>query len=181
MSMLDKIRGKFFNRKSFNVGFNNRSPLSYITSTGPSVPSMPDPGMKSFEPQDWYAAYDTSGAVKAETEAYKNLGQAIGETGYVAAGAFKKDGFKNNMGELAKHSVEDEIMPDSRKKKQTDKTTPASSSPDINIYNQIPGNNSTYPSLPNTSTNNNTTTNTNGGYKDSEICGNFPNYYFCNK
>ena len=50
MSMLDKIRGKFFNKKSFNVGFNNRSPLSYITSTGPSVPSFSDPGLKSFGP-----------------------------------------------------------------------------------------------------------------------------------
>ncbi len=180
MSMLDKIRGKFFNRKSFNVGFNNRSPLSYITSTGPSVPSMPDPGMKSFEPQDWYAAYDTSGAVKAETEAYKNLGQAIGETGYVAAGAFKKDGFKNNMGELAKHSVEDEIMPDSRKKKQTDKTTPASSSPDINIYNQIPGNNSGQ-NLLNTTTPTVSTTQGSGGTKEMKLqwCKDYPDSTLC--
>ena len=34
MKTLDKLRGNFFNKKSFNVGFNNRSPLSYISSTG---------------------------------------------------------------------------------------------------------------------------------------------------
>jgi len=78
MSMLDKIRGKFFNKKSFNVGFNNRSPLSYITSTGPSVPSFSDPGLKSFEPGDWKGAYDSSDAVRAETQAEIAKGEGIG-------------------------------------------------------------------------------------------------------
>ena len=50
MKTLDKLRGNFFNKKSFNVGFNNRSPLSYISSTGPNVPAFADPGVKSFEP-----------------------------------------------------------------------------------------------------------------------------------
>ena len=78
MSMLDKIRGKFFNKKSFNVGFNNRSPLSYITSTGPSVPSFSDPGVKSFEPGDWKGAYDSSDAVRAETQAEIAKGEGAG-------------------------------------------------------------------------------------------------------
>ena len=78
MSMLDKIRGKFFNKKSFNVGFNNRSPLSYITSTGPSVPSFSDPGLKSFEPGDWKGAYDSSDAVRAETQAEIAKGEGAG-------------------------------------------------------------------------------------------------------
>ena len=78
MNMLDKIRGKFFNTKSFNVGFNNRSPLSYITSTGPSVPSSNDPGLKSFEPGDWAGAYDSSDAVRAETQAEIAKGEGAG-------------------------------------------------------------------------------------------------------
>jgi len=185
MDMLDKIRGKFFNRKSFNVGFNNRSPLSYITSTGPSVPSMPDPGMKSFEPSDWYAAYDTSGAVKAEIEAEKNKGQAIGETTGLIAETFAggkgiEDNFKKGIGKLKDSSIEDEIMPDSRKKKKTDKTTTtSSSSPDINIYNQIPGNNST--SLPVVQNNTNTNNTLSSWYKDADLCGSLGNKYFCKK
>ncbi len=78
MNMLDKIRGKIFNTKSFNVGFNNRSPLSYISSTGPSVPSFADPGLKSFEPSDWKGAYDTSDAVRAETQAEIAKGEGVG-------------------------------------------------------------------------------------------------------
>ena len=84
MSMLDKIRGKFFNKKSFNVGFNNRSPLSYITSTGPSVPSFSDPGLKSFEPGDWKGAYDSSDAVRAETQAEIAKGEGIAGAAYGA-------------------------------------------------------------------------------------------------
>lgn len=78
MKTLDKLRGNFFNKKSFNVGFNNRSPLSYISSTGPSVPSFSDPGIKSFSPSDWEGAYDTSDAVRAETQAEIAKGEGVG-------------------------------------------------------------------------------------------------------
>jgi hypothetical protein len=69
MDTLDKLRGKFFNKNSFNVGFNNRSPLNYITSSGPTQPTFNDTGMRSFEPDDWKGAFDTSDAVRAETKA----------------------------------------------------------------------------------------------------------------
>ena len=58
MKLIGKIRQNFLNQKnSFNVGFNNRSPFSYITSTGVGQPTISDPGMKSFEPEDWRKAY----------------------------------------------------------------------------------------------------------------------------
>ena len=87
MKTLDKLRGNFFNKKSFNVGFNNRSPLSYISSTGPNVPSFSDPGVKSFSPSDWEGAYDTSDAVRAETKAEIAKGEGVG--GAIWGGAKK--------------------------------------------------------------------------------------------
>ena len=88
MKLIGKIRQNFLNQKnSFNVGFNNRSPFSYITSTGVGQPTISDPGMKSFEPEDWRKAYDTSKAVKAETEMYKEAGEAAGRAGSMIIGA----------------------------------------------------------------------------------------------
>ena len=88
MKLIGKIRQNFLNQKnSFNVGFNNRSPFSYITSTGVGQPTVNDPGMKSFEPEDWAKAYDTSKAVRAETEMYKEAGEAAGRAGSMIIGA----------------------------------------------------------------------------------------------
>tara|TARA_R100001443_G_scaffold236_1_gene952 strand:+ start:186 stop:689 length:504 start_codon:yes stop_codon:yes gene_type:complete len=88
MKLIGKIRQNFLNQKnSFNVGFNNRSPFSYITSTGVGQPTVNDPGMKSFEPDDWAKAYDTSKAVRAETEMYKEAGEAAGRAGSMIIGA----------------------------------------------------------------------------------------------
>ena len=88
MKLIGKIRQNFLNQKnSFNVGFNNRSPFSYITSTGVGQPTISDPGMKSFEPEDWRKAYDTSKAVRAETEMYKEAGEAAGRAGSMIIGA----------------------------------------------------------------------------------------------
>ena len=88
MKLIGKIRQNFLNQKnSFNVGFNNRSPFSYITSTGVGQPTVNDPGMKSFEPDDWAKAYDTSKAVRAETEAFKEAGEAAGRAGSMIIGA----------------------------------------------------------------------------------------------
>ena len=88
MKLIGKIRQNFLNQKnSFNVGFNNRSPFSYITSTGVGQPTVNDPGMKSFEPEDWAKAYDTSKAVRAETEAFKEAGEAAGRAGSMIIGA----------------------------------------------------------------------------------------------
>ena len=88
MKLIGKIRQNFLNQKnSFNVGFNNRSPFSYITSTGVGQPTISDPGMKSFEPEDWAKAYDTSKAVRAETEMYKEAGETAGRAGSMIIGA----------------------------------------------------------------------------------------------
>ena len=88
MKLIGKIRQNFLNQKNgFNVGFNNRSPFSYITSTGVGQPTVNDPGMKSFEPEDWRKAYDTSKAVRAETEMYKEAGEAAGRAGSMIIGA----------------------------------------------------------------------------------------------
>jgi len=96
MKTLDKLRGNFFNKKSFNVGFNNRSPLSYISSTGPSVPSFSDPGIQSFSPSDWEGAYDTSDAVRAETQAEITKGESVG--GAVWDGVKKIAGADSKLG-----------------------------------------------------------------------------------
>jgi hypothetical protein len=97
MKTLDKLRSNFFNKKSFNVGFNNRSPLSYISSTGPSVPSFSDPGIKSFSPSDWEGAYDTSDAVRAETKA--EIAKGEGVAGAVWGGVKKIAGDDSKLGE----------------------------------------------------------------------------------
>jgi hypothetical protein len=123
MKTLDKLRSNFFNKKSFNVGFNNRSPLSYISSTGPSVPSFSDPGIKSFSPSDWEGAYDTSDAVRAETQAEIAKGEGVagaiwGGTKMIAGGdselgkamegaeeAFGGDGESTTDEELAQYKA----------------------------------------------------------------------------
>ena len=115
MKTLDKLRGNFFNKKSFNVGFNNRSPLSYISSTGPGVPSFSDPGLKSFSPSDWKGAYDTSDAVRAETQAEIAKGEGVG--GAIWGGAKKiagaltggklKDGFKGGSSDATFSGIEE--------------------------------------------------------------------------
>lgn len=98
MKLIGKIRQNFLNQKnSFNVGFNNRSPFSYITSTGVGQPTISDPGMKSFEPEDWRKAFDTSKAVKAETEMYKEAGEAGGRVGSMIIGAVAGGDLKDNV------------------------------------------------------------------------------------
>ena len=98
MKLIGKIRQNFLNQKnSFNVGFNNRSPFSYITSTGVGQPTISDPGMKSFEPEDWRKAYDTSKAVRAETEMYKKAGETAGRVGSMIIGAVAGGDLKDNV------------------------------------------------------------------------------------
>ena len=96
MGTIGKFRTNFLGKnKSFKIGFNNRSPFSYITSTGVGQPSFADQGVKSFEPGDWKAAYDTSDAIAAETKAAQKAGEAGGKaftkTFDALSGAGKKD------------------------------------------------------------------------------------------
>jgi len=80
MDTIGKFKTNFLGKnKSFKIGFNNRSPFSYITGTGVGQPSFADQGVKSFEPSDWKAAYDTSDAVAAEAKSAQKAGVAGGK------------------------------------------------------------------------------------------------------
>ena len=86
MDTLGKFKTNFLNRKNpFKVGFNNRSPFSYISSTGPAVPASYDGGVPlvNFTPDQYAKAFDTSDAVRAEHEMFKKAGEAAG----IVAGA----------------------------------------------------------------------------------------------
>ena len=100
MDTLGKFKTNFLNRKNpFKVGFNNRSPFSYISSSGPPVPSSYDGGVPlvNFTPDQYAKAFDTTEAVKAEGEMYQKAGKAAGQlvSAVVAAsggGDIGKDG-----------------------------------------------------------------------------------------
>jgi hypothetical protein len=81
MDTIGKFRTNFLGKgRSFKIGFNNRSPFSYISSTGPAVPASYDGGVPlvNFTPDQFAAAYDTSDAVRAEHEMMKKAGEAAG-------------------------------------------------------------------------------------------------------
>jgi len=82
METIEKFRSNFFNKRNpFKVGFNNRSPFSYISSSGPSVPGSYDGGVPlvNFTPDQYARAYDSSDAVRSEHEMYKAKGKAAGQ------------------------------------------------------------------------------------------------------
>ena len=90
MDTIGKFRTNFLGKgRSFKIGFNNRSPFSYISSTGPSVPASYDGGVPlvNFSPDDYAKAFDTSKAVRAEHEMFKKAGEAAGLVGGAVAGA----------------------------------------------------------------------------------------------
>lgn len=92
MDTIGKFKTNFLGKnKSFKIGFNNRSPFSYITGTGVGQPSFADQGVKSFEPSDWKAAYDTSDAVAAEAKSAQKAGEAGGKAfGKLTGGTLTK-------------------------------------------------------------------------------------------
>ena len=90
MDTLGKFKTNFLNRKNpFKVGFNNRSPFSYIASSGPPVPSSYDGGVPlvNFTPDQYAKAFDTTEAVKAEGKMYEKAGKAAGQLTSAVAGA----------------------------------------------------------------------------------------------
>ena len=90
MDTLGKFKTNFLNRKNpFKVGFNNRSPFSYISSTGPAVPASYDGGVPlvNFTPDQYAKAFDTTEAVKAEGKMYEKAGKAAGQLVSAVAGA----------------------------------------------------------------------------------------------
>ena len=83
METIGKFRTNFLGKGiSFKIGFNNRSPFSYISSSGPSVPSSYDGGVPlvNFTPDQYAKAFDTSDAVRAEQKMYEAGGKAAGQT-----------------------------------------------------------------------------------------------------
>ena len=89
MDTIGKFRTNFLGKgRSFKIGFNNRSPFSYISSTGPSVPASYDGGVPlvNFSPDDYAKAFDTSKAVRAEHEMFKKAGEAAGIVGGAVIG-----------------------------------------------------------------------------------------------
>ncbi len=90
MDTLGKFKTNFLNRKNpFKVGFNNRSPFSYIASTGPAVPSSYDGGVPlvNFTPDQYAKAFDSTEAVKAEGQMYQKAGKAAGQLVSAVVGA----------------------------------------------------------------------------------------------
>lgn len=163
METIGKFRTNFLSKgKSFKVGFNNRSPFSYISSSGPQVPSRYDGGVPlvNFTPDQYAKAYDSSDAVRAEHEMHKAKGQAIGQTaaavGNAIAGGIAggKDGgsfgdimkgTKDGFGAKGEDAMFDSSMPsgddgmtDIRKKS----TSQGNSGGGININNIQPQNES---------------------------------------
>ena len=114
MDTLGKFKTNFLNRKNpFKVGFNNRSPFSYISSTGPAVPSSYDGGVPlvNFTPDQYAQAFDSSEAVKAEGKMYEKAGKAAGQlvsatagaiAGGIEAGKSGDKSFKNIMEQAGK-------------------------------------------------------------------------------
>ena len=119
MDTIGKFRTNFLGKgRSFKIGFNNRSPFSYISTTGPDVPSRFDGGVQlvNFEPSDYARAFDTSDAVRAEHEMFKKAGEVAGKVagavgsavvGGIAGGikggkAAKGDGFGKTLEGIGK-------------------------------------------------------------------------------
>ena len=90
MDTIGKFRTNFLGRgRSFKIGFNNRSPFSYISTTGPEVPSRYDGGvaLHMFTPDQYAQAFDTSDAVRAEHEMFKKAGEVAGKVAGVVGSA----------------------------------------------------------------------------------------------
>ena len=164
MDTIGKFRTNFLGKgRSFKIGFNNRSPFSYISSTGPEVPARYDGGvaLHMFSPSDYAKAFDSSDAVRAEHEMYKKAGEAagnvVGAIGSAVAGGVKagKSGdksFKNIMkkagegaknydgllGDKAKKGVESG-MSDIRTNRGTKSSSKSSGPADTIINNIMPG------------------------------------------
>tara|TARA_R110002051_G_scaffold323282_1_gene416375 strand:- start:525 stop:962 length:438 start_codon:yes stop_codon:yes gene_type:complete len=91
MSLLDNIKSNFLgNRNSFNVTFNNKSPLSYVGAESiPAHGSSIKTQMEAPKVSDVYAAHSPKDYLEAETEKYHAMGDAvvsIVESLYGAAG-----------------------------------------------------------------------------------------------
>ena len=110
MSLLNNIKSNFLgNRNSFNVTFNNKSPLSYV---GPE--SLPPHGssiqtqMEAPAVKDVYAAHSPKEYLEAETKMHQAKGGAIGKlTSGLIAGVTGKGG---SFGDRFKKGYQEGIL-----------------------------------------------------------------------
>jgi len=79
MSLLDNIKSNFLgNRNSFNVTFNNKSPLNYVGAESiPGHGSEIQTQMEAPDPKDVYAAHSPKEYLEAETGKYMAMGDAV--------------------------------------------------------------------------------------------------------
>jgi hypothetical protein len=79
MSLLDNIKSNFLgNRNSFNVTFNNKSPLSYVGAESiPAHGSSIKTQMETPKVSDVYAAHSPKEYLKAESEKSMAMGDAV--------------------------------------------------------------------------------------------------------
>tara|TARA_R100001530_G_scaffold119267_1_gene86438 strand:- start:194 stop:712 length:519 start_codon:yes stop_codon:yes gene_type:complete len=98
MSLLDNIKSNFLgNRNSFNVTFNNKSPLSYVGSESlPGHGSSIQTQLKAPKVSDVYKAHSPKDYLAAETEKYHAIGDAteafVNFLGTAATGGEGKSG-----------------------------------------------------------------------------------------
>jgi len=103
MDTIGKIRGNFLNQKnSFNIGFGNRSPFSYVSKySSPKGGYFRIPTISS-SPSDWYDPTATQALYKQQENIMK-----IGETvGKVASHLIEKRKQKKEEQDLQKRATQ---------------------------------------------------------------------------
>ena len=108
MNLIGKIRGNFLNQKnSFNIGFGNRSPFSYVSKySTPKDGYFRIPTISS-SPSDWYDPTATQALYKQQANIMK-IGEAAGK---VASHLIKKRKQKKEEQDLQERATQQEYDP----------------------------------------------------------------------
>lgn len=108
MNLIGKIRGNFLNQKnSFNIGFGNRSPFSYVSKySSPKGGYFHIPTISS-SPSDWYDPTATQALYKQQENIMK-IGEAAGK---VASHLIEKRKQKKEEKDLQERATQQEYDP----------------------------------------------------------------------
>ena len=108
MNLIGKIRGNFLNQKnSFNIGFGNRSPFSYVSKySSPKGGYFRIPTISS-SPSDWYDPTATQALYKQQENIMK-IGEIVGET---AAELIRRGKKKKEEKDLQERATQQEYDP----------------------------------------------------------------------
>ena len=108
MNLIGKIRGNFLNQKnSFNIGFGNRSPFSYVSKySSPKDGYFRIPTISS-SPSDWYDPTATQALYKQQENIMK-IGEVAGK---VAGHLIEKRKQKKEEQDLQKRATQQEYNP----------------------------------------------------------------------